>query len=170
EGSRAAGIEDAAFVMPDGSRLPFRVWGFGGGAAERPRAVMVALHGGGYHGRWMAPLGEYLAPRDVVTYAYDQRGHGGAPGFGDWHGAVALTEDLAQVVRLLRERHRGIPIYVAGLSFGGSVVLSSVGAEAFPPVEGAILISPGLGRSDFASQAMRRTLGVAARLFPQSKF
>lgn len=168
-GDRAPTIDSTAFVMPDGSRLPFRAWGLA--AVEEPRAIVVALHGGGYHAQWMAPLGEYLAQRNnVVTYAYDQRGHGGAPGFGDWHGAALMTEDLAHVVRLLRERHPGTAIYVAGLSFGASVVLSSVGAEAFPPVEGAILIAPGLERSDLASQALRRALGVAARLFPHATF
>lgn len=158
-------LTDGAFVMSDGSRLPFLAWQPASGA---PSSVVIGIHGGGHHSTTMIPLGQFLSEREIATYAYDLRGHGSAPDYGKWPGAETINRDLADIVTLLRSRHPRTPIFVAGLSFGGAVAINALGSDASPEVEGAILISPMLGRSQLSYRLLSAALGVVARLLPEA--
>src|SRR5579863_7220646 len=61
-----------AFVMPDGMRLPYRVW-LPQGA---PRAVMLALHGmNDSRDGWEIPAPDFAAA-GIAVFSPDQRGFG----------------------------------------------------------------------------------------------
>lgn len=122
----------------DGVSLPLRRWL----PAGKPRAVIVALHGFNmYSGLFDGPA-EAWAADGIATYAYDQRGFGGAPQRGVWPGEAALVNDLETVVALVRARHRGAPVYVLGDSMGGAVTILALAGPNPPPVAGAVLVAP----------------------------
>ena len=69
-------------VQADGAALPLRRWL----PAGTPRAVIVALHGMNDYSRAFEKPGAYWAEHGIATYAFDQRGFGGAPHRGIWAG------------------------------------------------------------------------------------
>ena len=102
-----------------------------------PTAVIVALHGMNDSRAtwWMA--GPWWAERGVITYAYDQRGFGGAPERGIWAGEDLLVQDLRTAVRLIRQRHPGVPVVLVGESLGSSVIIAAMASDEPPPADRA---------------------------------
>ncbi len=131
------------YVAADGTALPLATWPATNGA---PRAVILGLHGyGDYRNAWEDPA-EIWAKAGITTYAYDQRGFGGSPTRGRWAGTETLAEDARAVAALLRARHPGVPIYLAGESMGGAVAL--VAADGQIDVDGLVLLAPALRSRD----------------------
>lgn len=137
-------MTDSFVYTNDGAALPVRSWLPEG----EPRAVIVALHGfNDYSNSWEAP-GRTWAKMGLATYAYDQRGFGKTDHHGLWHGGQTLAEDLKDVIFLVRKRHPGKPVYVAGESMGGAVAMIAMAGPTPPSVDGIILSAPAVwGRS-----------------------
>ena len=135
---------DEVFTMPDGARLPARIWR----SAGTPRAVILALHGfNDSRDAWEIPAPAF-AEAGVVIVAPDQRGFGAAPGRGFWPGARTLADDAAAMLQTLRARYPGIPLYAMGESMGGAVLMTLAARPDAPPVDGWILLAPAVwGRS-----------------------
>lgn len=133
-----------AFITADGARLPLRAWG----PADAPNAVIVAVHGFNDYSRFFDRPGRWLARRGIRSYAFDQRGFGGAPLRGRWAGAEVMAADLAALVRLLGQRHRGVPIHVLGHSMGAAVVMLFATKDTSPPHAGVILVAPAVWGRD----------------------
>jgi acylglycerol lipase len=125
-------------IMRDGARLPLTRWL----PATEPKAAVVALHGFNDHAGAFDELGAALAKIGVVVYAYDQRGFGGAPGRGIWAGETTMGRDLAEVVRLVRAAHPGLPVHALGESMGGAVIMVALAGDARPAIDGAVLSAP----------------------------
>ena len=131
------------YVAADGTALPLAVWPATNGA---PKAVILGLHGyGDYRNAWEDPAAIW-SKAGIATYAYDQRGFGGSPTRGRWAGTDSLVEDARTMVALLRARHPGVPLYLAGESMGGAVAL--VAADRQIDVDGLILLAPALRSRD----------------------
>jgi alpha-beta hydrolase superfamily lysophospholipase len=128
----------AAFIAADGAELPLRAWLPEG----EPRAVILALHGFNDYSNAFAMPAPSWAAAGIATYAYDQRGFGGAPGRGRWAGAAPLAADAITAARLLRARHPDVPLYLLGESMGGAVSMVAATASAKPPVDGLVLVAP----------------------------
>lgn len=126
------------FITSDGVHLPYRAWLPDGKA----KAVILAVHGMNEHSRAFAMPAESWRANNIATYAYDQRGFGGAPQRGIWPGRETLVEDLKVMTRLVRARHPGAPVYLLGVSMGGGVVLAAIGGRQPLPAAGAILVAP----------------------------
>ena len=144
-----------AVIVDDGARLPLRAWL----PKEKPRAVILALHGFNDYSNAFAGPGRKLAHHGIATFAYDQRGFGRAPGRGRWAGAWRLDADLADVSRLLRARYPGVPLYILGESMGGAVVITAVAGSAGAPkpvCDGIVLVAPAVWG--------RATMGVVERV------
>ncbi len=150
--------------MDDGYRLPLRVWS----GAQRPRKVVLGLHGFNDYANAFAPLGRELAAAGITTYAVDQRGFGAAALPGRWHGSERLAADLRNLVDLLRARHPEARLYVAGESMGGAVVLAAT-AQGPLPVDGLILIAPAVWSRDTMPWYQRLALEGAVRTLPWLK-
>lgn len=132
----APAVDDDHLRMPDGARLPLRTWKPDG----KPRVVVLALHGfNDYSNAFDAPA-RTLARDGVLTYAYDQRGFGGAPHRGIWPGVRGLTGDLRTASRLIKARHPDTPLILLGESMGSSVIMAAM-AEDDPPVADRIVLS-----------------------------
>jgi alpha-beta hydrolase superfamily lysophospholipase len=152
-------ITTDAFVVDDGGRLPYRRWG-----PAEPRAVVVALHGMNDHAAAFRLAGPWWAERGVVTYAYDQRGFGTAPGRGVWAGETRMAEDLRTIVALVRARYPDARIAVVGESMGGAVAISAFASDRPPAADQLILLAPAVWGWSSQSLPNRASLWVIARL------
>jgi acylglycerol lipase len=129
---------DEVLGMRDGARIPLREWLPDG----VPRAVVLALHGfNDSRDAWELP-GPAFAKAGIALYAPDQRGFGAAPLRGRWAGANVLEEDAADLLRILRTRYPGVPLFAMGESMGGAVLMGLSTRPDAPPVNGWILLSP----------------------------
>lgn len=129
---------DEIMTMPDGARLPLREWL----PERRPRAVVLALHGfNDSRDGWELP-GPAFARAGIALYAPDQRGFGAAPDRGRWPGVERLRSDAAHLLRTLRSRYPGVPVFAMGESMGGAVLMDLATQPDAPKVDGWILLSP----------------------------
>lgn len=150
----------------DGLRLPLRRWLPPASRFERPRAVVLALHGFNDYANAFAEAGPWLADHGVAVYAYDQRGFGAGPHAGEWPGTAALVSDVRTAVTLLRARHPDRPVVLLGESMGGAVAMAALAAPAPPPVDGTVLSAPAVWGRSTMPWYQRTLLEVSVRLAP----
>jgi alpha-beta hydrolase superfamily lysophospholipase len=173
EASPPARFTNSEFVAPDGARLPLRKW-LPGGDVE---AVILALHGFGDYSNAFAMPAALWAERGIATYAFDQRGFGGAPGRGLWAGEGQLAADAVTASRLLRLAYPGRPLYLLGESMGGAVAVlattDAIGAVSAGPTgvpvagpDGVILSAPAVWGRVTMDLLPRLALFAGVRLFP----
>ena len=122
-------VSDQVIVVSDGHRLPVRAWH----AIGKETHVIVALHGFNDYSNAFAMPAEWWAERGVTTYAYDQRGFGETTNRGIWPGTQNLVSDLLDVIRAVRAQHGETPIFLAGSSMGGAVILAAYGSSISSP-------------------------------------
>jgi alpha-beta hydrolase superfamily lysophospholipase len=147
---QAPALEDTQIVAADGTSLPLlHILPDG-----PPRAVVLALHGFNDYSNNFATAGVGWARAGIATYAYDQRGFGATPSPGIWPGSDTLIADAETAFALIRARYPGVPIFVAGESMGGSIILAAVGRGGFAEAAGFILLAPAVrGRDSFPAIA-----------------
>ena len=152
-----------AFVMPDGVRLPYRVWLPSG---PRPLAVVLALHGmNDSEDAWEIPA-PYFAADGIAVFSPDQRGFGGTATRGYWAGTQGLVDDARVMARLLQQRYPGVPIYLMGESMGAAVLMVLATEPHAPHVAGYVLVAPAVwGRAEM-SPFLRATLWLASHTVP----
>ena len=156
-------LHDAHVVAPDGALLPLRSWLPQAGS---PDAVLIALHGFNDYSNFFDGIGGWLAGRGIASYAYDQRGFGGAPNRGVWAGSAALASDLRAAVALVRARHPGAPLYLFGESMGGAVVMTTMARPDRPSVDGIILAAPAVWGRTSMPWYQTTALWLAVHTFP----
>ena len=149
--------------MEDGAWLPVRAF-----RAAEPKAVILALHGfNDYSNAFAEPgPGPWFAGHGITLYAYDQRGFGSAPGHGFWAGEQAMVRDAATMLRLLRERYPGLPVYLMGSSMGGAVAMNLAADPGAPKMDGLILAAPAVWGWRSMNLLYRSALWTAAHLAP----
>ncbi|MCK6450766.1 MAG: lysophospholipase [Alphaproteobacteria bacterium] len=158
----AARLDEERFVTSDGIALKVAAWRPDG----PPRAVLLALHGfNDYRNAFAEPASEW-AKRGILTYAYDQRGHGEAPDPGIWAGTELLVRDAGEMARLLRGRHPDLPLYLLGESMGAAVAIVAMAGDQPPPVDGAVLSAPALWGRAFMPGMQAGTLDFLAHAMP----
>jgi acylglycerol lipase len=150
------------FVMPDGMRLPYRVWLPNG----PPKAVVLALHGmNDSRDAWEIPAPD-LATAGIAVYSPDLRGFGGTASRGFWPGTQGLVDDARVMTELLERRYPGVPIYLMGESMGAAVLMVLSTEPHAPHVAGYVLVSPAVwGRAEM-SPFLRGTLWLAVHTVP----
>lgn len=160
--TQAPAIGDASFTMADGALLPYRLWKPDGAI----KAVILALHGfNDYSRAWEMPA-ETWTKAGIATYAYDQRGFGAAPRPGIWAGDAALTGDLRAAVALVAAKHPGVPIFVAGESMGGAVIMAAYVSGGLGTAKGAILSAPAVRGRETLSWWSNAWLWILAHTVP----
>ncbi|MGB7206793.1 MAG: alpha/beta hydrolase, partial [Anderseniella sp.] len=110
-----ARIDDKTYVTSDGEKLAMSAW-----QARAPEAVYVAVHGFNEYAADFRLPAPWFAERGISVYGYDQRGFGRTPDSrrGKWAGGDVMASDLTTFVRLIRQRHPGLPVHVVGTSMG----------------------------------------------------
>ena len=159
-------IRDGFFTTADGRELPIRVWP----AEGKTKAVILGLHGMNDYSNAFDSPARVWAAKGITTYAYDQRGFGGAPGRGYWPGTDLLIADVTAAARLLRERHPALPLVLAGISMGGAVAMAALASEDPPPVDGAVLSAPAVWGRRTLGFFKRTSLDIAAHTIPWKTF
>ncbi len=135
-----AQLSGQAIITADGARLPLRQWMPETGT---PRAVILALHGFNDYSNFFDDPGQFLAQRyRIASYAYDQRGFGETANPGSWAGVAAYADDTREAVRLLKQKHPALPVYLLGESMGGAVAMVAMSSPSPPDVNGTILSAP----------------------------
>src|SRR5690349_17861713 len=121
-----------AFVMSDGTRLPYRVWHANG----EPLAVILALHGmNDSRDAWEYPAPEFAA-HGITVIAPDQRGFGETKDRGHWPGTQALVTDAQEMVTLVRQRYPRTRLILMGESMGAAVLMCLAASGSPSPVDG----------------------------------
>ncbi len=171
-------VADDAIVARDGTRLPLRRWDAEPGPdANKPRAVIVALHGMSDYSNAFDMPGKVWARLGITTLAYDQRGFGRSDNPGIWAGAEMMRADLNDAIAAARARYPGVPVFALGESMGGAVVLTAL-ASGSPPradasadapilnADGIILVAPAVWSRGDMPLSYRAALFLAAHLVP----
>ena len=90
--------------------------------AAAPKAVLVICHGVNSHSGQYQWAVEQFADRGLAVYALDLRGRGRSEGERFYIESVdEYVADLAMTIRLAKQRHPGLPLYLLGHSAGGVV-------------------------------------------------
>ena len=144
-GSEEPRLTQDVAVMDDGARLPVRAWV----PAAPPQAAILAVHGLNDYSGGFEALGTFLAASGFAVYAFDQRGFGRSSQIGIWAGGSRMADDAAQIARLLRARHAGIPLYGLGESMGGAVFLHALQRQPAGFIDAIVLSAPAVwGRNE----------------------
>jgi alpha-beta hydrolase superfamily lysophospholipase len=128
------------FVASDGYPLHISLWP----AATSARGQVVVLHGVQSHAGWYGGLGRTLAAAGYATSIPDRRGSGANERErGHTRSARRLLLDLVEWLSTLRSEHPFSPIALAGISWGGKLVV--ITASRHPELVDAVaLVCPGL--------------------------
>lgn len=151
-----------ALIARDGAILPLKIWL----PDKKPQVVIVALHGFNHYSNAIAMPAGYWAKRGIATYAYDQRGFGGAPNRGYWPGHRTLISDFHDAIKIVAARHKGIPIFVMGVSMGGAVVMAALAQNPIEGIEGALLIAPAVWGRNQMNVIQRGALWFLSNTMP----
>jgi len=149
------GAEIRTFVASDGYPLHVSIWP----AVKSARGQVVVLHGVQSHGGWYLRLGLTLAGAGYIASFPDRRGSGANQRErGHARSARRLRLDLVEWLKASRREHPGLPIALAGISWGGKLVVITA-ARNPELVDAVALICPGLHPRVDVSRKER--LGIA---------
>ncbi len=133
-----ARLMPASVMMSDGYVLPLKTWP----SINTTGAVVLAVHGFNDYSNAFEATANRFAQHSITTYAIDQRGFGAASQHGIWPGHSIMQSDLVTTVKLLCEKHAGLPVFLMGESMGGAVILSAIQPLEQTCIKGVILSSP----------------------------
>ena len=129
--------------MSDGYVLPLKTWSsINSPRINSPGAVVLAVHGFNDYSNAFEIVANRFAQHAITTYAIDQRGFGATVQRGIWPGNATMQSDLIATVKLLCEKHPGLPVFLLGESMGGAVILSALQPLQATCIKGVILSSP----------------------------
>jgi len=115
-------------------------------ASESPRTVAVVAHphplfGGTMDNKVVTTLARALAESGAAVFRFNFRGVGASQGKHD--EGRGETDDMVQIVRHAQSVHPGLPLLLAGFSFGGAVATRASCRVDFSQL---ILVAPGFRR------------------------
>ena len=89
---------------------------------EKPRAVVVIVHGFNSHSGQYAWVAEQFVAQGLAVYALDLRGRGMSEGERFYVEQFAdYVDDVATFVKIARQREPGLPLFMLGHSAGGVI-------------------------------------------------
>ncbi|MDO9437989.1 alpha/beta hydrolase [Hydrogenophaga sp.] len=155
----------APFTLRDGLNLALFDWPLP--SRQRPRAVVLIVHGLGEHAWRYDPVANRLNEWGFCVRAFDQRGHGESGGArGVLPDDDCLLDDLAEVVEDTRTHIAepwACPLVLLGHSMGGLIAATFV-QRGVAPVDALVLSSPALDAGIGAVK--RRLIELMVRFAP----
>lgn len=109
--------KESKYIGFDGTRMFMSLWR---PDDDKPRALIIALHGVGGHAGEMKNIGEYLADKGIAVFAPDQRGFGHYPATkGHVMNFEEYVEDIQNLVMQVKDTYLNKITYLFGSSLGG---------------------------------------------------
>lgn len=145
--------EESKYIGFDGTRMFMAVYR---PDDDKPRALLILLHGLGSHAGDFAEMGEYLAERGIAVFIPDLRGFGHYSGLkGHVMSFEEYIEDIQNLVMQVKDRYLNKITYLFGSSMGA---INAVGYVTRYPrtIDGLLLQSPGV--------STRVNLGLGLRI------
>ena len=135
-----------------------------------PLARVIVLHGIRSHAGWYERSCRTLAEQGYDVHFLDRRGSGwNTSKRGDCPGFRRLIDDVAEYVLELRRTRTGLPLFLAGISWGSKLAVAL--AAKYPAiVNGITLLCPGLKPAIHPPLAMRLRIALASKLRPTKRF
>jgi acylglycerol lipase len=158
-------ITSGFFELPDGARLPYRLYP----AMGPTKAVVLALHGYTDSRDGWAMLANVLNAKGIAVYAPDQSSFGATRNRGHWPGTPALVDEARDMTVQLRAQYPHTPLFVAGESMGGAIGILLGASANPPPVDGYIISAPAVWGGAALSPFYRTVLGMAVRVDPAKR-
>lgn len=123
---------------------------------SQPKATILCVHGLGLENRAFGALARRLVDKGFAVFALDVRG------FGAWqseYGAETVSFDRAlsdvhAVIKVLKAKRPGVPLFLLGESMGGAIVLRAA-AEYGADFDGVISSVPSPDRHGGALMALK---------------
>lgn len=116
--------------------------------STNPKASLVFYHGAGmWSNRLYQQMAYVLAhSSSVAVYLADLRGHGNSGGpRGDAPSASHVWQDIDDIVNLVRQKNRTVPLFLGGHSAGAGVILNYSDWKPVNFVEGYFFVAPYFG-------------------------
>jgi alpha/beta superfamily hydrolase len=115
-------------------------------APDSPVAVAVVAHphplfGGTMDNKVATTVARAFVERGAATWRFNFRGVGATEGAHD--EGRGECDDMLRVVAHAREQHPGLPLWLAGFSFGGAVAVRAAASADFAQL---VLVAPGFRR------------------------
>ncbi len=108
--------KESRYIGFDGTRMFLALWR---PDDDKPRALVVALHGLGSHAGDMKNIGEYLSDRGIAVFAPDMRGFGHYSGIkGHVMSFEEYVEDIQNLVMQVKDQYLNKITYLFGASLG----------------------------------------------------
>ena len=141
--------ETTTLIGGSAGRLELKINGLA--ATETPRGVGVICHphplyGGAFDNKVCSTLARAFHEAGFIALRFNFRGVGASE--GTYAEGKGECDDLHTVVRWVQQQVRGVPITLAGFSFGGAVAAAYARDHA-EHLQQLILISPALGHYGF---------------------
>lgn len=131
---------------------------------EKPKAIILAIHGVTLHGRSYDAFGKEMAKRGYATVAADMRGFGarllpasGSTVAGPGYLYKQSLSDLVILLDNIFASAQGAPIFLLGESTGSNVVVA-LAAQRADEVAGMVLSSPAVKPIFFLGPTMWQQL------------
>jgi len=127
-----------SFKARDGKDLNYRYY------PSNSDKTLILLHGSGWHSRYFLPLAEFISSNNLANvYTPDLRGHGLNPDKrGDVDYIDQLTDDIADLISMIKEKNPDTRIILGGHSSGGGLAVRFAGSKYNNQVDGYLLLSP----------------------------
>lgn len=140
--------------------------GFGLVASEA-RAALLIVHGLAEYADRYRETARALSARGISSFAFDQRGHGNAPGVRTHVDRFdQFVDDLGIASRAVRKRFPGLPLFIWGHSMGSIVVLAAAAADCCA-ARGVITTSNSLEVFRRGPDPTSALFRAAARILPR---
>ncbi len=158
-------VTSGVFVLPDGARLPYRLYP----AQGTLRAVVLALHGYTDSRDGWAMLAGVLNANGIAVYAPDQSGFGATPDRGYWPGTAVLVDEAREMAAQLRARYPDTKLVLMGESMGGAIGILLGASKNPPPVDAYVLSAPAVWGGAALSPVYRAVLALADTFVPAKR-
>lgn len=155
---------ESSLVSTSGNKLFIKSWH----SSEKPKAVVVLVHGFGEHCSRYTPYVELFEKQNISFVSYDQHGHGQS---GGKRGTIVSYEQLLDDVELILAKAQGMfpdaPTFLYGHSMGGNIALNYI-LQRTPKISGAIITSPWLKLHKEHPLLLRNIVSVIKNILPNT--